>query len=130
MDCNIRVTASEWSKLKEERLRLSRELDDARRNLERLQREMSSVMAEMSSAVGTESRIRSLLVDLERREDSAVATEDAALRVLESAERSEVTSVLDLGSNSPGLALQPLTWTSWDGLPDSFWDTSLSSVGQ
>jgi hypothetical protein len=112
--CDIRVTKSEWDRLRSERERLLKEIE---RSLE-AQKEARRAL---EKAAENELRLRREMSSLEHQAEEAIAVEEANLGVLERG-----NEVLDLPLDE-GLALSPHTWSAEAGLSDDFWAPSLST---
>jgi len=113
-DCDVRVTEEEWERLRKERRRLTAAVEEAR--------EASN------KALAKEMRLRKELDLLEEREAEAIAVEERDIleqEQEEGASRDTLVPVHDPENPGPDFALSPFTWTSLDGLPDSFWEPSV-----
>lgn len=106
--CDVRVTRSEWERLKSERQRILREIELSRKAQE--------------EAFQKELRLRREMVELERQAEEAIAVEEANIEVQERQEFLETTNL-----PTDPLALSPHTWSASDGLADQFWAPSLST---
>jgi hypothetical protein len=90
--CNIRISANEWSVIREERERLIARAEANKKEA-----------AEIAKA----------LRENEDRAAEAISVEEANIAVLE---QQEATAAL-----SDGLAMSPFTWSAMDGLDDGMW---------
>ena len=97
-NCNLRVTKTKWRKLKEERLKLDRELE-----------EVEDVIAK---AHAKHARLRKQLKALKGRADDAIAVTESSIVAQEEEER--ISSSIGSGTLSMGieLALKPSTWSA------------------
>ena len=108
-DCDVRVTELEWKKLRSERKKLMRALEEARE--------------ESNKAMSKEMRLRRQLEQLEEREGDAISVEERDIREQEAEEGPAVLNAEDATDNpSPSLALSPWTWNSIDGFSDELWE--------
>ena len=122
--CNIKITASEWSRLSKERAKLLDKIKEARASSElAMEREkaaqeaLSRERAATSAALAKEERLGKQLELLDRRSDEAISVAEA--NALE-AEIEEGLSSLPDGesSNGPELSLSPFTWMDGASLDD------------
>lgn len=97
--------------MKSERLRLTKEIDEAVAKESRLRDEINETVAK-------EMRLRAELRVLESEAEEAIAVEVQSIASLEQQE----AVVQQPASEGPALA--PFTWSAWDGLSDSFWSSS------
>jgi hypothetical protein len=127
--CDVRVTQSEWDRLKSERARLLSEIEEARRAQqsareaqEAAHRAHQLAFKAMDKAFDNEVALRKEMSALEVEAEEAIAVEEANIAMLE-----EQDGVFDAPvANQAILALSPFTWSACDGLPDQFWDSSPS----
>lgn len=117
-DCDIRVTQSEWDRLRREHSRLFREMEQARSAAVAAQERVAAAQEEASKALSKEMRLRKQLDRLQEEEAEAIAVEERSIELQELDEWTLEPDAL----GGPDLALAPLTWTSVDGLPDDFWE--------
>jgi hypothetical protein len=126
--CNIRITKSEWERLRSERERLLREIREAREAQAAAHQAQLAAQRSAADAFAREIGLREKMASLEKDAEDAIAVEDARLSSLEESEgvRDEGDETLDLPPSS-GLALSPYTWSITAGIPDEqFWAPSLS----
>lgn len=127
--CDIRVTQSEWDRLKSERARLLSEIEEARRAQQSAREAQEAAhrahilaFKAMDKAFDNEVALRKEMSALEVEAEAAIAVEEANIAKLEEQEEASVAPVAHQG----GLALSPFTWSACDGLPDQFWGSSPS----
>lgn len=112
--CDVRVTQSEWERLKAEKTKLRREIQEAYETQERARDELRAAFAK-------EMRLRQQMDLLDKRAEEAIAVEEANIEELERDEALELEEV-------PGglaLGLSPQAWSALDGFPASFWETPI-----
>ena len=122
--CDLKVTQSEWDRLKSEKLKLKQRIEEARVEQE------EAVVAEARArearrvAFAREMRLRQQMDLIDNRAAEAIAVEE---RSIEELELEEQNGVLDFAGPSAGLGLNlsPGTWSALDGFPDEFWDLPL-----
>lgn len=126
--CDIKVTQSEWERLKSEKARLRREIKDAYEAQERARQVQEKAREEQTAAFAREMRLRQQMDLLDKRAEDAIAVEEATIRELEAEEAREV---LDLQAPSDGfmMNLSPSTWSALDGFPNEYWDDSFLPAG-
>ena len=123
-NCDVRVTESEFDRLRREHLELREKIEAARVEAVAAQERASRAQEEAGAALSKEMRLRKQMDRLEGREAEAIAVKDRALEELQATELAELDWVLEPNppSDHPELALQPLTWTLYEGLLDEFWE--------
>lgn len=123
--CDLRVTQSEWDRLKNERLKIRRKLQDSRRA-------QDQARAVLTAEHEKEMRLRQQLDLLEEKEAEAIAVEEANIEEQEAEEReSAQATVLLEGSHHTGLHLAPSTWNALEGgfdMDDDFWNIDPSEL--
>ncbi|KAG9647876.1 hypothetical protein KCU64_g10001, partial [Aureobasidium melanogenum] len=118
--CDIRVSQSEWDRLKQERKRLRDAIKDAYHAQEQARKEADLARERQQTAFAREMRLRQQLDLLDKKEEEAVAAEYAGI------EQEEVdAALLEFSANTPGLTLGPETWNAIDSgfeLSSEFWN--------
>lgn len=118
--CDIRVTQSEWDRLKQERKRLRDAIKDAYAAQEQARKEADLARERQQTAFAREMRLRQQLDLLDNKEAEAIAAEVAGIEQQE-AEEAELSIQ---PSDALGFALSPSTWNALDGnfdLSSEFW---------
>lgn len=109
--CDLRVSASEWERLKGEKEKLRAGISEAYKAQEKAREDLRAAFAK-------EMRLRQQMDFLDKRVDEAVSVEVAAIQ-------QEEEEVLDFNLPPEGPLLSPHTWSAIDELPDSFWNVPL-----
>ena len=108
--CDVRITESEWQKLKTAR--------------ESLLSRLAAAREATSAAIAKEQRLMKQLALIDRRAARAIAVGEQEAQEAEAKESLE--AVLSAGSSSLGGAsvfLSPFTWAANDGLSDAFFES-------
>ncbi|TKA50218.1 hypothetical protein B0A55_13594 [Friedmanniomyces simplex] len=110
---------SEWERLKNERVKLRKSIEEAHEAQEKARDALNLAFAK-------EMRLRQQLDLLEKREAEAIAVEEASIEDQESVERAEILEEFSFGPDIPGgPILSPSTWNALDGgfdLGSEFWE--------
>lgn len=109
--CDLRVSQSEWERLKAEKEKLRCGIREAYEAQERAREDLRIAFAK-------EMRLRQQMDFLDKRVDEAVSVEVAAIQ-------EEDGEVLDFNLPPSGPSLSPHTWSAIEELPDSFWSNPL-----
>lgn len=123
--CDIRVSQSEWDRLKQERKQLRNAIKDAYAAQEEARKEADLARERQQTAFAREMRLRQQLDLLDKKEDEAVSAEYAGIEQ-EAAE----AEALEFPADISGFSLSPSTWNAIDGgfdLSSEFWN--VDSVG-
>jgi len=116
----VRVTQSEWERLKAEKIKLRREIAEAYEAQERARESLNAAFAK-------EMRLRQQMDLLDKRAEEAIAVEEAGIARQEEEELLNTTSIPE---GNLGLSLEPGTWSSLDDLPLSFWEIPFGLPGE
>lgn len=122
--CDVRVTENEFARLRRDHERLRKAMEEARCASVVAQQKVAEAQEEANRSLSKEMRLRRQMDRLQEKEGEAIAVEERNIELLELEEGGNELFDPDFPSDQPGpdLALNPLTWTSMDGLPDEFWD--------
>lgn len=123
--CDIRITKSEWDRLRSERERLLREIEASRQAQKAAAAAQEAARQQMDEAFKSEMSLRQEMFKLESEAEEAIAVEDA--RLYPSAPEPDGSEVLEVAEPPQGLAMSPFTWSAGDGLADQFWAASPSA---
>ena len=123
--CDLQVAQSEWERLKSEKAKLKRRIEEAREEQEEASRAEEKARETRRIAFAREMRLRQQMDLVDDRAAEAIAVEERNIDELEHEERQEGQEVLDLGPTDPAFSLSPGTWAALDGFPDDFWEMPL-----
>lgn len=123
--CDVRITKSEWDRLRSERERLLREIEASRQAQEAAVAAQVEARRQMDEAFQNEMKLRQEMLRLESEAEEAIAVEDA--RLYPQDPEPVGNEILEPTEPAAGLALSPFTWSAGDGLADQFWAASPSA---
>ncbi|GIZ47209.1 hypothetical protein CKM354_001030800 [Cercospora kikuchii] len=129
--CDIKVTKSEFDRLRTEKEKLLKGIEDARRAQEDARRALEAAHEASRVAFAREMRLRQQMDLIDRRADDAIAVEIANIEELEAEERAEAeTLTFPESASGFSLHLSPGTWGAIEGLSSEYWDLgSLADPG-
>jgi len=124
--CNLQVTRSEWTRLRAQRDRLTKELESAHAAQRAAQVTEERAREDRNKAFAKEMRVRREMDLLEGREADAIAAEEHSI------EEEEFSEFLELGHSSD-FNLSPSTWDLMNDqgydFSSDFWIQGPSSTG-
>jgi len=120
IDCDVKVTQSEFRRLTEEKQKLRRQIDEALSA-------QAEALEMLRTARAREERLRKQMDLTDQRAADAIAVESRALEELE-AEKGQETLVPDTSTEGLALQLSPSTWGALDDVPPGFWENALDPV--
>jgi len=124
--CDVRVTQSEWDRLKADKARLRKEIKEAYEAQEAAHAAQEKAREDLWAAFAKEMRLQQQMDLLDKRAEEAIAVEEANIVELEQEELLDVSGVPE-GSLGLNLALD--TWSALDGLPLDFWEVPTDVFG-
>jgi len=122
----VRVTQSEWDRLKADKARLQKEIKEAYEAQEAAHAAQEKAREDLWAAFAKEMRLQQQMDLLDKRAEEAIAVEEANIVELEQEELLDVSGVPE-GSLGLNLALD--TWSALDGLPLDFWEVPTDVFG-
>ncbi|MCJ1413675.1 hypothetical protein MMC19_007803, partial [Ptychographa xylographoides] len=116
------VAHSEWERLKSEKLKLKRRIEEAREDQEEALRSEEKARELRRVAFAREMRLRQQMDLVDNRAAEAIAVEERSIEEQEAEEQRPPAETLLPDPFPSGLVLSPGTWSTIDGFPDDFWE--------